>query len=188
MKGVPMSSPSPTPAVAQPNTKVQINGIYDDYRKAYMNRLYYGGRVEYLKKINLYYEIVLAVGTSGTVAAWYVWQTSLGKTAWPIFGGVVALLSILKPILKLPEKVEKLSKLQTGYTELYYELDRLRRAMEENGGLTSEILTASAAAQERYRKLAIDDEVPDEKLLKKCFAEVKRLTTAFSEWYPRYIA
>lgn len=183
-----MSSPATTLPITQPNTRVQINGIYSDYRKAVMNHLYYQCRVEYLKKINLYYEIVLAVGASGTIAAWYVWQTPLGKAAWPIFAAVVAVLSILKPILKLPEKIEKLSKLQVGYKELYYELDKWKRVMEENKGLTPEVLKASAEAQERYRRLAIEDEAPDDKILTKCFEEVKKRTSAFADWYQKYIA
>jgi len=183
-----MSSVSAAPPVSQPNTAVQINGIYNDYRKAYMNRLYYDCRVEFLKKVNLYYEIVLAVGTSGTVAAWYVWETGFGKTVWPIFGGTVALLSILKPILKIPERIERLSKLQTGYSELYYELEQSKRTMEEQKGLPPDVLKSSAAAQARYRKLAMEDEVPHEKLLQRCFDEVKRKTAAFPDWYQKYIA
>jgi hypothetical protein len=183
-----MSSQIATPAAAQPNPRVQMNGIYDDYRKAFMNRLYYEGRVERLKDINLYYEIVLAVGTSGTIAAWYVWETPLGKRAWLIFAGVVAVLSILKPILKLTEKIEKLTKLQVGYTELYYELAKWKRTMEENRGLTPEVLKASGEAQERFIRLATDDEVPNPKFLRKCFNEVKRQAPAFGDWYQKYIA
>jgi hypothetical protein len=183
-----MSSANPNVALTQPNPRVQIKGIYNDYRKAYMNRLYYGCRVEYLKKVNMYYEIALAVGTSGTIAALYIWKTPVGEIAWPIFAGVVALLSIIKPILKLPEKIEKLSKLQIGYTELYYELDKLKRAMEENRGLTQDILKSSAEAQERYMKLAIDDEVPEEKALKKSFQDVNQKTKIFTDWYQESIA
>ena len=184
-----MSSASAALPAPPPNTQVQINGIYDDYRKAYMNRMYYDCRVEFLKKVNLYYEIVLAVGTSGTVAAWYVWGTPFGKTVWPIFAGSVALLSILKPILKIPEKIERLSKLQTGYTELFYELEKSKRVMEEQKGLAPGVVESSAAAQERYRKLAMQDETPpNEKLLQKCFSEVKRRTAAFPDWYQKYIA
>jgi hypothetical protein len=183
-----MSSLSTTLPVARPDRRVQINGIYDDYRKAFMNRLYYECRVEYLKKINRFYDVVLAIGTSGTVAAWYVWETPLGKKAWPIFAGVVLILSIIKPILRLPDKQEKLSKLKFGYTELYYELDKWKRAIEENKGLTPKVLKASAEAQERYRRLAIEDESPNKKLLTKCFEEVKRKTPSFTDWYQKYIA
>lgn len=184
-----MSSPSVIlPSATQPNTRVQINGIYDDYRKAFMNRLYYECRVQRLQKINLYYEIVLAVGTSGTIAAWYLWETPLGKRAWPIFAGGVAILSIIKPILKLPERIEKLSKLQISYTELFYELGKWKRAMEENRGLTSEVLKGSADAQERYRRLAIEDEIPNKALLAKCFQEVKQKTPTFNDWYQKYVA
>jgi hypothetical protein len=138
--------------------------------------------------VNLYYEITLAVGTSGTIAAWYIWQTPIGKTAWPIFAGVVALMSIIKPFLKLPEKIEDFSKLHTGYKELFYDLDKQRREIEDYRGLTKESLAASADAQERYKKLALTDEKPNEKLLNTCFEEVKKKTQKFESWYQKFIA
>lgn len=180
-----MSSPDLTQSNKQNKVRARAlaRGFYDYYRTAFMNHRYYQCRLDSYKKWNLYYEIALAIGTSGTVAAWYIWKTPPGNTVWPIIAGLVALLSILKPILNLSKRVEALTKLHVSYTELFYDLDKVKRNIEADCIVTKEILEPYAEAHERIKGLALEDEKPREKLLNKCYEHVESITPPFDQWY-----
>ncbi|HEX8138504.1 MAG TPA: hypothetical protein VF544_13130 [Pyrinomonadaceae bacterium] len=169
------------------NVRARARAFYDDYRTAFMNHRYYECRLDTYKKWNLYYEIGLAIGTSGTVAAWYLWKTPLGAAVWPVIAGAVAVMSILKPLLNLSKRVETYSKLYVGYTELFYDLQQVKKKIEASGSVTDEILEPYAQADERFKKLALEDEKAKEKLLNNCVAYVKKRNPPFEQWYQSHI-
>ncbi|MGH8491442.1 MAG: hypothetical protein ACREXS_21930 [Gammaproteobacteria bacterium] len=165
---------------------IYLKRIYDDYRNVLMSRDYYACRLVLLKRWNFVYEILLAVGASGTVAGWYLWQTPVGKTSWALFAGLVALMSILKPILQVPKAIERYSKLHTGYCDLVYDFRELVDDIQSYGGITQTMRDSLAKAKGRYRDLAPqDDPKPSAKLLRKCQAEVKKKVPSFEEWCPK---
>ena len=166
---------------------VHLRRNYDDYRTVRMSRDYYACRLSQVKKWNLLYEVVLAIGASGTVAGWYLWQTPSGKTAWALFAGLVAILSILKPILQLPKEIERYSKLHTGYSSLYYDLREHVDEIQNDGGITTTRKTALMEASKRYKDLALqDDPNPSKRLLERCQSEVNRVTPSFDEWHSKH--
>lgn len=169
----------------------RLKRIYDDYRTVHMSREYYACRLALLKRWNLAYDIILAVGASGvgasgTVVSWQLLQTPVGKTSWALFAGLVAIMSILKPILQIPEKIERYSKLHTGYCDLFYDFRELVENVNSTGGITQEMTDSLDRTRKRYRDLALQDEVkPNIKLLRKCQSEVNRKTPLFDEWCPK---
>ena len=166
---------------------IHLRRNYDDYRTVRMSRDYYGCRLSQVKRWNLLYEVVLAIGASGTVAGWYLWQTPAGKTSWALFAGFVAILSILKPILQLPKEIERYSKLHTGYSALFYDLRDLIDEIQNDGGITPAREKSVAEAQKKYRELALqDDPKPSQRLLRQCQAEVNRLTPSFDDWLSKH--
>lgn len=151
-----------------------------------MSRDYYACRLAQVKRWNFMYEIVLAVGTSGTVAGWYLWQTPAGKTSWALFAGLVAILSILKPILQLPKEIERYSKLHTGYSALFYDLREHVDEIQNDGGITESREKSLKEARKRLLDLALqDDPKPSSRLLRQCQAEVNRLIPSFDEWHSK---
>jgi hypothetical protein len=84
--------------------RAELGVIYDTYRRSAMNEKYYANRLTHLTNWNRYIEIVLAVGTSTAIAAWAIWTlNSWAKVFWAGFSGVITLLAITKPFLKMPE-------------------------------------------------------------------------------------
>lgn len=97
--------------------------IYDLYRDARLSVLYYSEKLNWYKGLNSFIEIVLAITTSSSaVAALWFWNTSLGQEIWKYVLVVSAILAIIKPVIKLTEKVQQYEELLTGYRSLENDL------------------------------------------------------------------
>lgn len=171
---------------SQPDTnRDRLKRIYDNYRNVEMSRDYYACRLKRFKDYNRAYEIIIAIGSSTTVAGWLIWQTEIGKVSWAIFAGIVAVLTIIKPILQLPKEIERYSKLHTGYCDLYYDYRHIVDEVKAGGGITKKLSESTAKAENRYRELALqDDEKPSMRLLRKCQTAVKQRVDSFDKWWP----
>jgi hypothetical protein len=168
--------------------KDRLKQIYDKYRNLHMSRDYYACRLALYQRYNLIYEIALAVGTSGAVGGWYIWQTSAGKITWAVAGGGIALLAVIKPIVQLPKQIESYSKLHVAYSDLYYVYKTLIENVEVAGGLTAAMEETVKSARSRYNDLALkDDPTFSTKLLQRCQGEVNRKVDKFAIWYPAHI-
>lgn len=162
----------------------RLKRVYDDYRTVQMSRQYYACLLDRYKKWNFVFDVVLAVGASGgAVAGWYFWQTQSGKPIWTAFAGMVAIFSILKPIVQLPKEVDRYSRLHSGYTSLFYDLRALVDDIGDSGGITETMRGRLSRVQKRYQDLALlDDPSASSKLLRKCQQEVNRRFPSFTEW------
>lgn len=179
---------TPTVTIEPPIDDNKFEGlsrkIYDDYRTALLNQLYYACRLARYKRYNLVYEIVIALGTSGTIAAWYAWQTGVAKQAWALYAGVVAILTVIKPIVNLPKEIERFSKQNAGYRDVFYDLNQLIDDIEYNLCINGKMLDLYGATKKRSRELAPDDDPqPKEKLLRKFQFDVNRSKPAYADWY-----
>lgn len=165
--------------------RVRLKKLYDQYRTARMNHEYYGRRLHNYQRINLIYEIVLALGTSSAVAGFYFWKTDPGKQMWAAFGVVVIIFSVLKPVLQIPKKVERYSRLHAGYGALFYDLKEAVEETRAAGGIDPKMKELIDKSRTRYRELGVEDDPrASEKLLRKCQESVKRSTPSFQEWWP----
>lgn len=102
-----------------------IEALHKTYQDAGLYQTYYGHRMTDYQRRNTAYEIALAIGTSGAIAAWPIWQNGVGQSMWAIFAGSIAILVILKPFLQFSNKIERYSKLYASWGELYYILQSL---------------------------------------------------------------
>jgi hypothetical protein len=163
----------------------RLKRIYTNYRLAAMSREYYACRLSRFKQWNLGFEIVLAIGASSSaVAVWYIWKAQVGQLIWALISGLAAVLAILKPILRLPDAIERYSKLHVGYTELAYDYQMVVDEIKAHGGISHEMQEALTSAETRMKKLTMaDDPKPSERLLRKCQNSVKRVVPKFPEWW-----
>jgi hypothetical protein len=136
--------------------------------------------------LNRYYEIVLALGTSTAIAGWALWTLNdWTKVTWSVFSGVITLLAISKPFLKMPEDIEKYSTLHTGYRALYLNLESIVSKIRRKSMLTSEVRELFDAAQDQYKSLALNDAVNiNRKILNEMQEQVNQEITVESLWYP----
>src|SRR5262245_21201645 len=91
----------------------ELTLIYDQYRTSLFNVKYFGHVLSQAQKINLLSEILVAIGatTGGAIAGWSIWKQELAAPVWAVIAGAAAVIATIKPIIRLPEKVERFSKL-----------------------------------------------------------------------------
>jgi hypothetical protein len=162
----------------------RLKHIYNNYRDVLLSRDYYACRLVYLKRCNLYYEVILALGASGSlITGWYIWKTSYGQPVWASLSGVAAVLAILKPIIKISEEVGRYSKLYTGYADLAYDYKQLVNDIKIKSGISEESRRDAVSAEKRFKSLCVDDDPrPSEKLLRECQRAIKRRVPKFDDW------
>ena len=133
--------------------------LYNDFRTARMNQIYYGERLERQKRRNFCLEVAIAVGTSGTsVSAWPLWQTDIGTLGWALLAGTSTVLAIIKPLLGWTADIARLGRLFAGHGDVAFDLDRVIQKIREEGRLTAEVAQTADAARERMVNLGPDDD------------------------------
>ncbi len=164
----------------------QLCEIYKIYRKALLNRKYYGHRLSSVKMWNNMFDVTVAVGMSSAIGAWFVWQSGYGKIAWEILAGMATLTALIKPILHFPQLIEKSSKLFTGHGDIFYDLERIIQKTIKDAKYTEELDLSFQEIFDRFKRLALDDDPkPKKKLLQKCYDEVNKEIPPSSLYIPK---
>ena len=166
--------------------RIRLTQIYDSYRTALMNQKYYRYKISRTQTVNLTFEILIAVGATGSgVSAWALWKNEIGGDVWLVIAAVSALLAIAKPIVQLSKKVEKYSKLYSGYTDICFKLKDLKESIEYNRVLVLEDNRRYQDIPGLFRELGIlEENPPGKRLLAKCQKEVNREHPPESFWLP----
>src|SRR4051794_38123475 len=88
-------------SLANENSKeAALCAIYTLYRESLINARYYGCKLHRAQTLNMWFEIVLAVGATGSgVAGWSLWNEGSGKIAWAALAGVASVLAVVKPLI-----------------------------------------------------------------------------------------
>ncbi len=131
--------------------------IMAKYRTALLNCKYNAHRLRIKKTQNLWFEIILALGTSSAIGGWTVFKTEPGKPFWAVFSAIVVVLTIVKPIFQIPKEIERFSELHIGYKNLYYELNKLVSEVNKTGSISDATQTAFEKAKDRLRELSLKD-------------------------------
>jgi len=118
--------------VEKTNSNHPVWDIYDEFRTARLNKKYYIIRANQLNKINFWMEFIIAFSASSTVVGLWFWQSALGGYAWKSLGLIVAILSIIKPMLKLSEKMTINAERVADYTNLDHEFQKLTLLIRQN--------------------------------------------------------
>ena len=99
--------------------------LYDEIFDIRLNICYLQWEQRRLKRIHFYMEVFLAIFTSSTVAGFWFWGTLWGGYAWKIIGAIVAILAVLKPILKTADRIRKTTELLTDARAINHELNTI---------------------------------------------------------------
>lgn len=163
-----------------------LTDLYRHYRTARMNRLYYGWRLDRLKRWNRVFEIAIALfGGSSALAGWRLWGSEMGSVVWGILAGIATLLSVLKPILRHSQEIERYSRLYTGHGDVYYDLRQVVETAIRCHGVPDGLRLLHDSALERIKKLAVEDDPdPDPRLLRRAFDQVNRENPPGPLWLP----
>lgn len=161
--------------------------VYDLYRTARLNVKYYCGRVHWLSKVNLVMEFMIAAfASSSAVAGFALWSSETGKVAWQLLAAVAATLAILKPLLRLTDKIKLLEEIIAGYRVLEHDLRKIEISIKQRRVYDEELRVRFAAALDRMDELASknDENHVDRKLKRRCQEEVARELPASSFYIP----
>lgn len=159
--------------------------LYNSYRDAAMNRKYYGIRLGRTRRLAMALDVLVAVGTSSSVGGWVIWKDSAGAATWAVLSGIAAVIAVVKPLLKLTDKVERYSKLFVGHGEALYDLKAAVGAVAAAGDYPESLSRKVDGTIERFKRLAEhDDPQPHKRLLRLAYEEVKREIPVESLWIP----
>lgn len=172
--------------------QAQLTEIYNLQCDACLNKEYYGVRLSRVQKKNTWIEIMIAVGTAGSgvsgVSALTEWNVPYIKIMWGVLAGVSALLAVLKPILQYNKQTERLSKLFSGYSEVYKKINIIVSNIKFNQSVTDNDIDNFRAVQKRFIELSADDDPnPIKKLSGQCEKAVRLRHSPDNAWYPSTI-
>ncbi len=106
--------------------------VYGQYRTARLNVRYYEARLKTLSRRSFWMEFLLAVSTTSSVTGFWFWQTVVGGYIWKAFGILAILLAVLKPLLKLTDKIQLKTEMLTDYRSLAHDFQKLTFSIKQN--------------------------------------------------------
>lgn len=163
--------------------------INDTYRDAAFNRRYYSCLLARTQRVNLVMDIVVAIGTSGAVAAWNIWQHGQATLVWKTLAAIATLVAIAKPFLNLSKKIERYSELVTGWAATFYDIRHLTVRIRTSNVIDQNTWAEFETAQQRVKELGIkDDPSVNRQLQRQCFDEIKQRLPSESLWWPEDIS
>jgi hypothetical protein len=167
--------------------RVQLRYIYNAYRTGLLNKKYYGEKLVNCQRYNLYMELAIALGATGSggVAGLAIWGTITGKFAWLVISGVATVLSVIKPVMQLGKEIEKYTKLYSGHTTIYLELKSIVEDIERSKSVTTKIEDRYETIRTQAKELGgLDDPRQNEGLVRKLQGEVNLEIPQERLWVP----
>jgi len=163
----------------------KIYWIYDKYRTALLNVKYYGHKLIWARRINLYMELLIAVTASSGVSGWAIWGKEGWALVWSLMAGAAAILATVKPLLPLTKNVATYSKLFGGHKSNYHALEELVKRIETEQVWTKEMEAEFAYISKQDREMAGDDDPkPSKRLVAKFTEEVNLQIPVDRLWCP----
>lgn len=130
-----------------------VKECWDNVRHGALYEVYFGEILHRVQNLNLGMEIVVAATASGSaVSSWVLWQEPAGKWLWGGLLGIAALISIVKPFIRLDLKIEKYSKLLSEYRSLSLSYKALIFNIQQAGDIRGADHAEQAKLAERIKK------------------------------------
>lgn len=166
--------------------QIQLSDIYKDYRNMCLNKKYYACRLRRVQRLNFWYEIILAIGTSGTVAGWAIWQQPNWQPVWIGIGVIVAICSIIKPILNFSGEIERFTTLETKFNALQIDFETLCFDIKRKKGLDDSLIKLYKETREKLKTLGVkEDSAPSKRIIQRLCNDVHQEIPVNSLWSPK---
>ena len=162
--------------------------VYDLYRTAKLKVCYYSIKLRRYLWMNYCLEICLALtASSSAVAALWFWNTPTGQVIWRGLLIVSAFLAVIKPVIKLTEKIRKYEEVLSGYRILENDLMKITVMIKQS--MNYEILHRSKLFEAIDRHGELVQKSPElqtnDKLLAECQNRVKTELPAEKFFIPK---
>jgi len=160
--------------------------VYDQYRTARLNIRYLESELQKLHRKNFGMEFTLAVSTSSGVTGLWFWQSIFGGFIWKLLGAFAVILSIVKPMLGIPKKIQRKEEMLAGYRALEHDLEKLKIIINQQQTYSRELQQKFLEALDRKGDLIkLDqDAKKDPKLLEACYQQVLKELPADEFYVP----
>ena len=179
-----MDSPLTSPAS---NPGHSVWDVYNELRTARLNIKYLQAVIRKLTRRNFCHEVVIAASTSSAFAGFSFWGSALGGYLWKALGAVAAVLSLLKPMLRLQEQISRKQQLLVGYNILDFDLSRIRLEINHRKKYDESLYKQFLKALDRKAELMKQDvaSITDQNVLEDCQKAVERELPADSFYIPQ---
>lgn len=166
-------------------TNLELWGLYNVQRSAYMNLLYYGRRAATWARWNLWLQVLASVGSLGAVTGFLtVGGFDKGKWGSAFIGAASAVCAALPAIMGHAEKVNKFEKLHFAYSELYQLVMRAVLDIRRSGQITDEQIGSAKLLNDLYSRLGHQDDTDrKDKVARDCEQKVRDKFPDGSLWY-----
>ena len=156
--------------------KHPVWSVYNEYKTARLNVRYYERALWKWKRRNLWIEGILAVATSSVVAGLWLWSSFVGGWVWKIIITIAAVFAVLKPVVKLTEKIEKRSEVLVSYRILDGEFQKLVMEIEQYNKYSASLRERFMALMNMKKDIASREPMDkiDKKLKSKCVEIVNK--------------
>ena len=164
--------------------------VYDLYRTARLNVKYYSAKLSRLQRNNLIIEVVLAATVpSSAIALIWFWDTPVGKDVWQWLIAFSAVLALVKPFLKLTERIRRHEEILTGYHILENDLQKIKVLISQDRRYDERHRTRFEEALDRKGQLELKSPEAkiDERLRKEAGQQVQRELPGESFYIPEEV-
>ena len=168
----------------------KILTLYDLYRTASYNVLYYGRRLSRTKKMSTIFQCAIILFAPCSAIIWFL----KGEVPYGDFiaGGLISLASvaaILKQIFVKDNDIERYTRLFMSYNEIESELGRLSEKIRIDKEYSEKIETRFNVQDKRMATLvALDDPKMNHQEEELCYDKVNKQIPAESLWMPPLIS
>ena len=161
-----------------------LKSLYDRYRTAYYNALYYGEKLVAERKKNRLIEIVVAFSTPGAIGSVAIWGTT-EHYAVILLGIGASVLAAIKPILNVGDNIQRYTRLFTSYKEIAAELKLIVEEVRSDQDFTPETRLRFATQAKKIGDLdTLDDPQMDRIREKRCYEKVNKMFPPNYFWHP----
>nr|WP_294543130.1 hypothetical protein [uncultured Rhodopila sp.] len=169
-----------------PRDRELVEVLWDNARTARLSELYYGERLDRLSRWNFIFELLVAIGASGSgIAGWAVWQDKIGAVVWACIAGLAAVIAIAKPLLAIDRRIRHATRQQQLYRSILSSLENLAFDIQQAGTLSAENRRRYQRARENLRQAEdADDPAQNLRRLEQLQQRVDKEMPAHSLWVP----
>jgi hypothetical protein len=169
-----------------PRDRDLVELLWDNARTARLSELDYGERLDRLSRWNIIFELLVAIGASGSgIAGWAVWQDKIGAVVWASIAGLAAVIAIAKPLLALDRRIRHATRQQQLYRGILSSLENLAFDIQQAGTLSAENRRRYQRARENLRQAEdADDPAQNLRQLEQLQKRVDKEMPAHSLWVP----
>lgn len=149
--------------------------VYDLYKTARLNVKYHAARLGQVERYNLAVEVLIAVTapTSAITGLWLL-ETPAGQALWKYVAALAAVAAVLKPLLRLPQRIKNFEQTLSGYRALEYDVEQIVNRIKSEGAYSKACKAMLDEAQKKKKSLVVNppENNQDKKLIERLYSEV----------------